>query len=154
MQLSSTYTFDAPRETVWKLLLDPSTLAECLPGCESLEPTGDDTFRAALTVGIAAVSGRYEGTVTIVDRQAPSSYTLVVDGKGRGGFVKGDAAVSLASDGDHDERTLVTVEGRAQVGGTVARVGQRLLGSVSKMMMDRFFDCLSKKAVGDSGRTS
>jgi len=26
-------------------------------------------------------------------------------------------------------------------------VGQRLLASVSKMMMDRFFACLSKKAV-------
>ncbi len=65
----------------------------------------------------------------------------------RGGFVRGEAAVSFASDGDHDERTIITVEGRAQVDGTVARVGQRLLASVSKMMMDRFFACLSKKAV-------
>ena len=147
MQLSSTYTFNAPRETVWALLLDPDALVECLPGCESLEATGEDTFRAALTVGVAAVSGRYEGTVKILDRQEPSSYKLVVDGKGRGGFVRGDAAVSLASDGDHNERTIVTVQGRAQVGGTVARVGQRLLARVSKMMMNRFFDCLSTKAV-------
>jgi carbon monoxide dehydrogenase subunit G len=29
-----------------------------------------------------------------------------------------------------------------EVGGTIARVGQRLIGSVSKMMMDRFFSCL------------
>ena len=151
MQLSSTYTFNAQRQVVWALLLDPNVLAECLPGCESLEPTGDDTYRAALTIGIAAVSGRYEGTVRIVDPQEPSRYRLVVDGKGRGGFIRGEADVSLAADGDLDERTLVTVEGRAQVGGTVARVGQRLLTSVSKMMMDRFFDCLSKKVVGNSG---
>jgi carbon monoxide dehydrogenase subunit G len=39
----------------------------------------------------------------------------------------------------------VTVEARAQVGGLVARVGQRLLGSVSKMMMDRFFGCLQTR---------
>ena len=44
------------------------------------------------------------------------------------------------------DRTLVTVDSRAQVGGTIARVGQRLLGSVSKMMMDRFFACLATKA--------
>ena len=149
MQLSAVYTFDAPRETVWQLLLDPDTLAECLPGCESLNPAGNDTFRAALTIGVAAVSGRYEGTVKIVNRREPSSYKLVVDGQGRGGFVRGEATVSLASDGNHDERTIITVEGRAQVGGTVARVGQRLLASVSKMMMDRFFACLSKKT-GDN----
>ena len=150
MQLSSTYRFDAPRETVWTLLLDPDVLAQCLPGCESLEPTGDDTYRATLNVGVAAVSGRYEATVKIVDRQEPSRYRLTVDGKGRGGFVKGEAAVSLAVDETRDGQTLVTVEGQAQVGGTVARVGQRLLASVSKMMMDRFFDCLSKKAVTGS----
>ena len=146
MQLSATYTFNAPREAVWALLLDPEVLAECLPGCESLEPTGDGTYRAALTVGVAAISGRYTGTVTIADSQEPSRYTLVVDGKGRGGFVKGEADVSLVPDGDRDGGTLVTVDGRAQVGGTVARVGQRLLASVSKMMMDRFFGCLSQKA--------
>lgn len=147
MRLSSTYLFDAPRETVWTLLLDPDVLAQCLPGCESFQAAGDDIYRATLNVGVAAVSGRYEGTVRIVDRQAPSRYRLTVDGKGRGGFVKGEAEVSLAAGEAGERQTLVTVEGQAQVGGTVARVGQRLLGSVSKMMMDRFFDCLSKKAV-------
>jgi carbon monoxide dehydrogenase subunit G len=32
-----------------------------------------------------------------------------------------------------------------EVGGTIARVGQRLLGSVGKMMMDRFFASLQAK---------
>ena len=39
----------------------------------------------------------------------------------------------------------VTVDGTVQVGGTVARVGQRLIGSVAKMMMDRFFACLQDR---------
>lgn len=91
--------------------------------------------------------------MTIADPHEPSSYTLVVDGHGRGGFVRGEAHVSLAPDGDRATHTLVTVDGRAQVGGTVARVGQRLLASVSKMMMDRFFDCLSKRALMGSGRS-
>ena len=61
MQLTSTYTFAAPPDSVWELLLDPKVLGECLPGCESLEQTGEGMFRAALTVGVAAVSGHYEG---------------------------------------------------------------------------------------------
>lgn len=67
------------------------------------------------------MSGRYEGDVKIVDRQESSSYRLVVDRKGRGGFVKGKAAVSLASDRDNNERTLVSVDSRAQVGGLPSR---------------------------------
>ena len=42
--------------------------------------------------------------------------------------------------------TLVKVDGEAQVGGTIARVGQRLLGGVNRMMMDKFFTCLQKAA--------
>ena len=145
MEVSATYTFDAPRQRVWELLIDPQVIAGCLPGCEAMEPTGDDTYRAILTIGIAAITGRYEGTVRMSDKDEPAGYTLVVEGKGKPGFVNGSANVSLA-EADGGARTSVAVTGRAQVGGTIARVGQRLLGGVSKMMMDRFFACLQERA--------
>ena len=142
MQLSSTYIFRASRQAVWDRLIDPTVVAACLPGCESLDPIGEDTYHADLTVGVAAISGRYQATIQIADQQPPTSYRLIVDGSGRAGFVKGDAAITLS---EADGQTVVTVNGNGQVGGTIARVGQRLLGSVSKMMMDRFFECLQKK---------
>ena len=145
MEVSATYTFDAPRQRVWDLLIDPQVIAGCLPGCEALEPTGDDTYRATLTIAIAAITGRYQGTVRMTDKDEPAAYTLVVEGKGRPGFVNGSATVALA-DAEDGARTSVAVTGRAQVGGTIARVGQRLLGGVSKMMMDRFFACLQERA--------
>ena len=145
MEVSATYTFDAPRQRVWDLLTDPEVIAGCLPGCEAMEPTGDDAWRAILTIGIAAITGRYEGAVRMTDKDEPAGYTLVVEGKGKPGFVNGSANVALAET-DGGVRTSVAVTGKAQVGGTIARVGQRLLGGVSKMMMDRFFACLQERA--------
>ncbi len=147
MHISAFYRFDAPPETVWELLNDPDVIAGCLPGCESLEPTGDDTYRASLTVGVAAISGKYQGTVHIADKQPPTSYRLIVEGRGRTGIVKGEAAVRLAAEGN---QTVVAVDGTGQVAGTIARVGQRLLGGVAKMMMDKFFGCLATKASSTS----
>ena len=144
MELSSTYTFNAPRQVVWDLLIDPAVVADCLPGCESLEPTGDDSYAAVLMVGIASITGRYEARVTLADKVEPESYRLVVDAKGRPGFVRGEAHIKLA-DGT-DGHTVVSVDGRGHLGGMIARVGQRLVGTVGKTMMDRFFDCLSKKS--------
>ena len=145
MEVSATYTFDAPRQRVWDLLIDPRVIAGCLPGCETLEPAGGDTYRATLTIGVAAVTGRYEGTVRMTGKDEPAGYTLIVEGKGKPGFVNGSADIALAETGG-GACTRVAVTGRAQVGGTIARVGQRLLGGVSKMMMDRFFACLEAKA--------
>jgi carbon monoxide dehydrogenase subunit G len=109
-----------------------------------MEQIGPDRYKATITIRIAAITGKYEGTVEMTDKHEPSGYTLVVEGKGKPGFVKGSATVSL-DDADDKTTTAVNVVGKAQVGGTIARVGQRLLGSVSKMMMDRFFTCLQER---------
>ena len=56
--------------------------------------------------------------------------------------MKGSSAIALRAEG---EATVVDVTGTVQTGGPIARVGQRLIGGVSKMMMDRFFACLQSK---------
>jgi len=142
MNLTASYVFNAPPATVWNLLIDPDVVGACLPGCEGLEPIGEDRYRAGLTLAVAAVSGQYSGTVAIVDKRPPSSYRLLVEGTGAPGFVRGEATIELV---EHDRTTVVTVKGQGQVGGVIARVGQRLLGSVSKMLLDRFFSCLQQR---------
>ena len=142
MHIQNSYTFDGPPKAVWDLLVDIDAVAACLPGCESMEPISENKYRTVLTMGIAAITGRYEGTVEMRDLDPPSSYRLVVEGRGKPGFVTGGGAISLR---DTDGGTRVTVDGTVQVGGTVARVGQRLIGSVAKMMMNRFFACLQDR---------
>ena len=144
MDIKGSYTFDAPPQAVWDLLIDIDAVAACLPGCESMEQTGPDRYNATITISLAAMTGKYEGTVEMTDKREPDGYTLVVEGRGKPGFVKGSATVSLDDEKD-GLATAVHVVGKAQVGGTIARVGQRLLGSVSKMMMDRFFACLQER---------
>lgn len=119
--------------------MDTSRIAACIPGCDRLEPLGDDRYRARLNVSLAAVSGAFDGTIALVDQRPLSSYRLLMDGQGRGGFVKGESTITLA---DRGGTTGVTVEAHVQIGGAIARVGQRILSSVGKLMMDRFFGCL------------
>ncbi len=142
MDISGSYTFNAPPDRVWALLMDPAVLSSCIPGCEGFEPDGDDRYRVTMTVGMAAITGTYNGTVVLVDKVPQTSYGLVVEGQGRPGFVKGTSAVRLRAEG---ETTAVDVTAAVQTGGAIARIGQRLIGSVAKMMMDRFFACLQGK---------
>lgn len=141
MDLSATYEFEAPVSRVWDLLMDTDTVASCLPGCRGLLPLGKDRFEAELAVAVAAISGHFKGTITLCDKVAPESYRLLVEGTGRPGFVKGEARVTLVSQGG---TTSVQIEAEAEVGGMIARVGQRLLEGVARMTMDRFYGCLQK----------
>lgn len=142
MDITASYVFDAPAARVWNLLMDTRAIAECLPGCRGLHPIGDDRYEAELAVAVAAITGSFKGTIALQDKQPPESYRLVVEGTGRPGFVKGEARVMLLPDGN---RTTVQIAATADVGGVIARVGQRLLEGVARMTMDRFYGCLAKQ---------
>ena len=142
MKIEGTFTFPAGVEAVWDHMLDPDALSACLPGCERFEPTGDDSYDVVMRVGVAGISGRYTGKVTVADVQHAESYRMIVQGRGRGGGIRGEGVLTFAADGDG---TRVTVEGDARVTGVVARVGQRLLGTVSKTLMTQFFSCMAEK---------
>jgi carbon monoxide dehydrogenase subunit G len=145
MKLEGTYTFPGEPQQVWDLLLDPESLRTCIPGVESLTETSPDHWDAVMKVGVAAIRGTYKGKVAIVDKEAPSSYTLEVEGSGGPGFVKGAARVMLEV-AEEGGGTLVKVDGDGQVGGMLAGVGQRMLPGVAKMLMNQFFECLIGKA--------
>jgi uncharacterized protein len=147
MEIQVEYTFDAPPERVFDTMTDPAVVAACLPGCEQLEPLGDNRYRAVLSMGIAAITGRYEGTVELKDLNRPASYTLAVEGSGKPGFVKGGGEIALEA---VEGGTLVRVRGQASVGGAIARVGQRLISGASRVMTDRFFACLAAKLGGEA----
>lgn len=141
MDLSATYLFDAPIERVWNLLMDTEAVGKCLPGCRGLQSIGEDRYEVELGVAVAAIAGQFKGTLSVEEKVPPASYKLAVEGSGRQGFVKGHARITLESDGD---RTRVHVSAQADVGGMIARVGQRLLEGVARATMDRFYACLAR----------
>lgn len=142
MHIASSYTFSAPPTRVWDVLMDTTAIAACVPGCQELTPIGEDRYRAKMAVVVAAVTGNFDATIELADKTPPSGYTLRVDGQSRAGFVKGSSRIALV---EVEGRTRVDVAADVQVGGPVARVGQRLLEGVGKGMMDRFFACLGSR---------
>jgi len=139
VKVEGAWSYPAPPARVWARLLDAEALRSCIPGCKSLDATGPDAWDATLSVGAGPIRGTYTGKVAIVEKDEPSGYTLRIEGKGAPGFVKGTARVTLTPEGDG---TRVTVDADGQVGGTVAAVGQRMLGGVARQLMGQFFDCL------------
>lgn len=139
MDISGTYTFDAPAAVVWAKLLDPEVLAGCLPGVGSLECVEPNSYRATLDVRVGPVRSTYAAKITLHDLQEPVSFGMTMEAVGPLGFSNGEALVTVE---EHGATALVTVKGTAQVGGAVARVGQRVIGSVAQGMTDRMFACL------------
>jgi len=136
MKIEGAADIPAPRDKVWAAFLDPETLAQALPGCEKLEAIGPNEYKATMKVGVAAIKGTFEGKVKLSDLEPPNRYRMAVEGSGGPGFVRGAAGMQLS---DVDGGTRVSYDADVQVGGLIASVGQRMLGGVTKMMLDQFF---------------
>jgi carbon monoxide dehydrogenase subunit G len=142
VKLALTNQLTAERGRVFAALVDPNVLQRCIPGCESLTPTGADAYVAVLKIGVAGVKGTYQGTAAVRDKHPPESLTLVFEGKGGPGFVRGSAAIALAAQGDG---TAVKCDADVQVGGLIAAVGSRLVEAASKTLANEFFTKLAQE---------
>ena len=138
MDLSDEILISAPRDKVYAALNDTEVLKDCIPGCEELERTGENELTAKVVLKVGPVKAKFSGDVTLDPAGAPERFSL--SGKGNGGaagFAKGGADVVLEDRGDE---TLLRYEAKADIGGKLAQLGNRLVQSTSKKLAAQFFE--------------
>ena len=152
MELASSRLLPVDRETAWKALNDPEALKAAIPGCESIEATGENEFRVVMTSAIGPVRATFRGKLVLSDIVPPERYTLHFEGQGGpAGFGKGSATVELAEEG---AQTRLTYKATAQVGGRIAQVGQRLVDAAAGKLADDFFAAFSSRLAPEAGIVS
>ncbi|TKT78165.1 carbon monoxide dehydrogenase subunit G [Aquamicrobium sp. LC103] len=143
LDIGGNETFSISRQKLWEALNDPDVLTRCIPGCKAMTETAPDAYRVEMQLRVAAVGGSFEGAIALKDKEPPSVCTISVSGQGTLGNGKGDARFEIVELEDGGSR--LDYSGVGEVGGLVAGVGQRILGSVSRNLIGRFFTGLRKE---------
>jgi 2-furoyl-CoA dehydrogenase large subunit len=149
---SGTVIISADPQTVWAMLLDPEELAAVIPGCKRLDAVGPDQYSAAVMIGVAVVRGVYDVTIGLHDKEAPSRVRLAGEATGALGHGGGEGWVFLKDTGDG--RTELTYRYNADVGGKIASVGQRVLNTVTKVLISQFFQSFERRLKRGQGGSS
>ena len=143
MEMSGEQIVPAPQREVWAALNDPGVLKECVPGCESIEPLGENTYQVLMVARVGPVSAKFKGKLTLSDINPPNSYALAFEGQGGpAGFAKGGAAVRLSPE---NQNTKLSYDVKASVGGKLAQIGSRLVDAAAKKVADDFFKAFNEK---------
>jgi 2-furoyl-CoA dehydrogenase large subunit len=137
----------AAPERIWQMLLDPATLAAIIPGADDVQKVSDTEFRADVTLGIGPVKGRYRAVITLSDLDPPRAVTLSGQATGLLGSGRGTGNIQLRP--IDDNRTALTYDYDAEIGGKVASVGGRLLDGAARFVIRQFFEALSCQLGGE-----
>lgn len=149
MDMTGERRIAASREKVWDALNDPEVLKASIPGCETLERTGDNELKATASVRIGPIAAKFAGKVSLLDLDPPNGYRIEGEGQGGvAGFAKGGAIVRLAAEG---AATVLSYDVKAQVGGKIAQLGARLIDATAKQMADTFFDRFAAAVAAPAG---
>jgi len=142
----------ASQADTWAALNDPEMLKACVPGCESIDRTGDTDYVVQMTARVGPVSAKFKGKLHLSNLNPPQSYSISFEGQGGvAGFAKGSADVTLAPEGGG---TRLAYKVKANVGGKLAQIGSRLVDAAANKVAGDFFEAFNEKVAALHGGTA
>jgi uncharacterized protein len=144
MKLSGTVNIKAPRQKVWDFLTDPSKVAACAPGVESVEALeGGRKFKAIASIGFGTVKAKFNGDGEFVELDAPNRAKIKAHGNAPGSAadVLSEMFLTDGADGSTDMRYTADIT----ILGQLASLAARMMTPVSQKLTEQFFSAVKKK---------
>jgi len=136
----------APPERVWDFVMDVPSVAQCVPGVESVEQISDDEFKGTLRVKVGPIGVRLEGMVTVVERNAGERRAQMkveaVDRRIKGAV---NAKSTMQLEALDDGTTELSVHTDAAVLGKLGEFGQAIMRRKADQIMKEFATNMSSR---------
>ena len=138
IELSESFQVNAPVERVWQFMLDPESVAACMPGAALTESIDDRNFVGSVKVKIGAITAKYAGNIAYTSADEPSgTVVMLVEAKEKGGgTVSGTITTRLAA--VSSELTDVQCESAIDMTGRIVQVGRGMIEGVAGQIIGKF----------------
>ena len=144
-KIEERFEVQAPVERVWKYLIDPKRVVECLPGAELLEQQDERTFLGAIKVKVGPLSMSYKGKAQLTEINEETHQVRMV-GDAREVTGSGSTKVSMLSTISPlpNGGCEVLVDADIDLVGKIVQFGRGMIQEVSRQMFRQFSTCVKK----------
>jgi carbon monoxide dehydrogenase subunit G len=84
MLVEGSFSLKAPIQEVWDFLLEPGTLASCVPGAENIEAVDDRTYNCLVKQSVGPISVKLKFVVNLTEITPPTYVKAVGRGEALG----------------------------------------------------------------------
>jgi len=152
MLIEGKFTLKMPIQKVWDLLLEPETLASCVPGCERWEAIDAKTHNSIVAANVGPISVRFKFTTTFTEVNPPTYLKAVGQGEdigpAKGGYFSQETIVNLTE--ISKDEVEVSYRSNIMMVGKLATLGDRVMRAKAKEVERELTQALSKRLLGGS----
>ncbi len=142
MNVSGEREFAAPRAAVWKVLNDPASMAQTMPGVESFDVHDDKRWTANVKIPLGLGGLKMKIDMDKVEEQEPEHAALDIKGQGVGAMLSMRTSFDLA---EADGGTTMKWAADVKIAGPVGSMGQRVLQPIVNQQVAHVLAALDRE---------
>lgn len=138
MEITGTYDLRASQDQVWAAMMEPNVLMQCIPACQSIKRTSEQTFNARVKVKIGFIPVSFNINLMLSNLNPPKHYTLQAQ-------ATGGLAHAARATGDvefiqrADQLTCINFNGRLLPGSKLFELGEPIVQKTAGKWFAVFF---------------
>jgi carbon monoxide dehydrogenase subunit G len=135
----------APVQAVWHLVIDPVSLASCVPGVRDVRQIDERTFEGSISAAVGPIEGDFTFTSVLTRANFPDDLEVQVQGldsvtKSR---LEVEAHIAVVEVGPTS--TTLTYHATVKVKGRLAILGEMILRATASLMIGQVTKCLRSR---------
>jgi carbon monoxide dehydrogenase subunit G len=145
MILEGQFSLKAPIQKVWDFLLEPGTLASCIPGAEKIEQIDEKTYDAIVKQKVGPISVKLKFTTVLTEVEPPTHIKAAGKGAdmGKAGHFSHEIVVDIAE--TSQEEVEISYKADVNIVGRLATFGERIMRAKAKSVGEEFTQNLQNK---------
>ncbi len=145
MILEGKFKLKAPIQKVWDALLEPSTLASCVPGAEKIEKVDERTYDCVVKQKVGPISVKFKFKTILTNEQPPNHIEFEGEGDdiAKAGHFVQKSWVDLQETPDGEVEVSYKTE--VNIVGKLATFGDRIMRAKAKKVEEQFTKALQEK---------
>lgn len=154
MLIEGKFIVKAPIEEAWHYLLDPQTLASCIPGCEKMEAIDERTYDSIVGAKVGPISAKFKFKTTLIELDPPRHLKAIGSGEelNKAGIFSQETIVTLNE--VSKEEVEVSFRSDISIAGKLATFGDRIMRAKAKQVGEEFTQALNKRLSGENAAVS
>lgn len=142
MKLTGAIEIAAPPDRIWEVLVNPVSLAACVPGVKDVRQVDPRTFEGAITAAVGPMQGDFSFGAVITRDAFPTDLDVEVAGTDSVTGSRLEARVHAAVEGGPAGPATMRYEAVITVKGRLAILGEMVLRATASVMIGQVTKCL------------